>query len=422
MKIKNDTGKVIMMKRDRGVMTGMRTATKVGTRAGKRAVSAVAILLCLVLAAGCGGGGTAANPGAGTGQGQTADPGAGAGQGQATDTGAGAGSGTGSPASGGGGASEGSGTSAGTETPATGTPGPAVQPTTIRLAGLTGPTTIGMVKLLDDAQSGDTWNDYEFTLAGSADELTPALVRGDLDIAAIPVNLAAVLYNNTKGAVLLLAVNTLGVTYIVDTGEDVQSFDDLRGRTIYCTGKGSVPEYALRYLLAENGLDPDKDVMLEWKSEPAEVVAVLGQAGGVAMLPQPYVTVAQGALPSLRIAIDMTKEWDSLDNGSMLITGALAIRRDFAADHPDQVAVFLDEYEASTAYVNANVAEAAVLVESFGIVKAAVAEKAIPYCNIVCLSGEEMKQAVSGYLEVLYTQNPKSVGETLPGDDFYYTR
>jgi NitT/TauT family transport system substrate-binding protein len=279
---------------------------------------------------------------------------------------------------------------------------------------------MGMVKLLADADEGKTFNDYDFTIAGSADELTPKLIQGALDVAAVPANLAAILYNNTQGAIRLLAVNTLGVLYIVDTADEISEFADLKGKTIYCTGKGSTPEYTLRYLLEENGVDPDNDVTLEWKAEPAESVAILSQAGGVAMLPQPYVAVAQNTLTDLRIALDLTKEWDALDNGSMLITGTLVVRRDFAEKYPDQIAVFLDEYKASTEYVNANVPEAARLVETYGITKAPIAEKAIPYCNITFLAGVDMEKAVGGYLEALYAQNPKSTGGALPGDDFYY--
>ncbi len=301
-------------------------------------------------------------------------------------------------------------------------PVPEIEPATIRLGGLKGPTSMGMVKLLQDAEEGSAFNEYEFTIAGAADELTPKLVQGQLDIAAVPANLAAVLYNNTKGAIKLAAVNTLGVLYIVETGEDIGTIEDLKGQTIYATGKGSTPEYALRHILLENGVDPDKDVTIEWKSEPTEVVALLGQSGGVAMMPQPYVTVAQNTLPSLRVALDMTKEWDALDSGSMLITGVLVVRTAFAEEYPEQVAKFLEEYKASTEYVNSNVQEAAALVEKFDIVKAAIAEKAIPYCNIIYLDGETMKQAMAGYLQVLFDQNPKSVGGALPGDDFYYQK
>lgn len=295
------------------------------------------------------------------------------------------------------------------------------EPTTIRLGGLKGPTSIGMVKLLSDAENGESVNDYSFQLAGSADELTPLLLKGELDILAVPVNLASVLYNNSDGAVQLLAVNTLGVIYIVEKGgETVTDIESLRGKTIYATGKGSTPEYAINYLLEQNGLDPAIDVTIEWKSEPAEIVALMAtEENTVAMMPQPFVTVAQSKFEDLRVAIDLTAEWDALDNGSQLITAGLVVRTEFANKYPEQLAKFLEEYSASTEYVNSNVADAAQLVEHFDIVTAAVAEKAIPFCNIVCIMGQEMKDGVSGYLEVLYNANDKAVGGAIPGDDFY---
>ncbi len=292
---------------------------------------------------------------------------------------------------------------------------------TFRIGGLTGATSIGMVKLMEDAANGATKNKYEFTIAGSADELTPKLVQGELDIAAIPANLASVLYNNTQGKIKMLAVNTLGVLYIVAKGADIGGVADLKGKTIYATAKGSVPEYVLRYILSSNGIDPDKDVTIEFKSEPSEVVALMASGeASVAMLPQPYVTVAAGQVEGLTVALDMTEEWNRLGNGSTLITGALAVRSEFAERYPEQLAAFLEEYKASTEYVNANVEQAAQLVEKYGIFKAAVAAKAIPYCNITYIAGEDMKAAVSGYLKVLFDQNPKAVGGSLPGEDFYY--
>ena len=297
------------------------------------------------------------------------------------------------------------------------------EPVDIRIGGLKGPTSIGMVKLMESAEAGTAANNYSFTIAGSADELTPKLIQGELDIAAVPANLASVLYNNTNKAIKLLAVNTLGVLYIVEKGSTIDSLDGLKGKTIYATGKGSVPEYNLRYLLSQNGIDPDKDVTIEWKTEPTEVVALFKETdGGIAMLPQPYVTVAQTQVEGLNIAVDLTQAWDELNNGSALITGVLVVRKEFAEKYPGQIAAFLDEYKLSTEYVNANVSEAAKLVEKFDIVKAAVAEKAIPYCNITYLEGAEMKDAMEGYLGVLFEQNPKSVGGVLPEDDFYYTR
>jgi len=298
---------------------------------------------------------------------------------------------------------------------------PQTLPTTIRIGGLRGATSMGMVKLLKDAGEGKTFNSYDFLLAGSADEITPKLISGELDIAAVPANLASVLYNNTGGKVKLLAINTLGVLYIVEKGETIKEFADLRGKTIYATGRGSAPEYVLYYLLEANGLDPEKDITIEWKSEPSEVVSLMAQnQGSIAMMPQPYVTVAQGAIEDLRIAADLTREWERLDTGSMLLTGVLVVRTGFADEYPGQIEKFLTEYRESTDFVNANIAEAAVLIEEFDIFKAAVAEKALPFCNITFYAGQEMKAAMQGYLQVLFDRNPQSVGGTLPDDNFYY--
>lgn len=238
---------------------------------------------------------------------------------------------------------------------------------------------MGMVKLLADAEEGLTANDYTFTMAASAPDLTPQFIKGELDILAVPVNLGATLYANTDGGVMLLAASTLGVLYIVERGAHRGELrrpgraDGVRHR------KGTTPEYALTYLLAQNGLTLGEDVTVEWKSEPTEVVAQMAQEeGAVAMLPQPFVTVAQGQVEGLRVALDLSAQWDGLDNGSRLVTAGLLVRREFAEAHPDAVAKFLEEYAASVDYVNENPAEAAVLVEAQGIVKAAVAEKASP--------------------------------------------
>ena len=293
---------------------------------------------------------------------------------------------------------------------------------TVRLGGLKGPTSLGMVKLLADNEADKTTNHYEFTMSGSPDELTPKILQGELDILAVPVNLGAILHNNSQGAVQLLAVNTLGVIYIVEKGgETVTDWASLKGQTIYSTGKGSTPEYALNYLLEQNGLDPASDVTIEWKSEPAEIVTQMAaEDHAIAMMPQPFVTVAQSKFDDLRIAMSLSDEWDALDNGSQLNTAGLVVRTEFAQEHPDVVNAFLEEYAASTKYVNENVPEAAKLVGQYDIVDAAVAETAIPYCNIVCVTGEEMKTSVQGYFQVLFDQNPQAVGGELPGDDFYY--
>lgn len=295
-------------------------------------------------------------------------------------------------------------------------------PASYSIAALKGPTAMGLVKLMKDSESGETTgNGYTFTLAGSADEVTPALLKGELDMACVPANLAAVLYNKTEGEIEVLAVNTLGVLYIVENGESVQSIADLKGQTIVAAGKGSTPEYALRYLLTENGIDPDNDVTIDWKSEHSECVAALasGQAS-VALLPQPFVTVAQSKIEGLRMALDLTKEWDALDNGSGLITGVIVARRAVVEENPAAVEAFLKDYAASVDWVNANTADAAALIGEYGIVDAAVAEKALPYCNIVCLTGADLLEALPGYLEVLYNASPAAVGGEMPDNSFYF--
>ena len=218
-------------------------------------------------------------------------------------------------------------------------------------------------------------------------------------------------------------MNTLGVLYIVENGgEAIQSMADLKGRTIVAAGKGSTPEFGLRYLLEQNGLDPDKDVAVDWKSEHAECVAALAAGtADLALLPQPFVTVAQGKLENLRVALDLTEEWDALDNGSAMITGVAVARRELVEKRPELVEEFLVEYARSVEWVHENTAEAAELVAQNGIIESpSVAEKALPHCNIVCLTGQAMYEKLSGYLQVLAEAAPESVGSKLPGDDFYY--
>ena len=293
----------------------------------------------------------------------------------------------------------------------------------LHVGALKGPTAMGLVEMMERRSETASVYSWSFDLAGSADELTPRLIKGDLDIACVPANLASVLYNKTEGQIVTLAVNTLGVLYIVENGaETVQSVADLRGRTLVAAGKGSTPEFGLRYLLEQNGLDPDRDVTIDWKSEHAECVAALAAGtADIALLPQPFVTVAQAKLEGLRAALDLTAEWDALDNGSAMITGVAVARRDFVEQYPALADYFLEEYAISVDWVNANTAEAAELIVSNGIIEnAAVAEKALPYCNIVCLTGGEMREKLSGYLSVLAEANPESVGGALPGDGFYY--
>ena len=305
--------------------------------------------------------------------------------------------------------------------------GAALAETDVRVTALKGPTAMGMVELMNEAESGAVnGNAYDFTIASAVDEVSPKLVKGETDIAAVPANLAAVLYNNTEGQVEVLAVNTLGVLYIVESGDSIGSVEDLRGKTIYASGKGATPEYALNYILTENGIDPEKDVTIEWKSEHAECVAALAEdADGIAMLPQPFVTTAQTKKETLRTALDLTEEWNKIQESegmaSTLVTGVTVVRTAFAKEHPEAVADFMEAYQASVSYVTENTDEAAKLIGDYDIVPEAVAKKALPACNIVCITGDEMKEKLSGYLGVLKDQNPEAVGGELPGDDFYYS-
>lgn len=297
---------------------------------------------------------------------------------------------------------------------------------TATVAALKGPTAMGMVKMMsDDAQKDQPT--FDFNIYASADEITPKLVQGELDIAAVPANLASVLYNNTEGQVQVLAINTLGVLYIVENGDTVQSVEDLRGKTIYASGKGNTPEYALRYLLSGNGIDPDADVTIQWKSEHSECVAALAaDPAGIAMLPQPFVTTAQAQNENLRVALDITEEWDKLAqaNGSdaALLTGVVVARKEFVEQNPQLVDVFLSLYDKSVAYANEEVEETAKLIGEYDIVPEAVAVKALPACNITFIEGDEMKAKLSAYLQTLMDQNPKAMGGAMPGDDFYYAR
>lgn len=290
---------------------------------------------------------------------------------------------------------------------------------TIRVASLKGPTSMGLVKMIMDNEGN---HDYDFKVAGSPDEIVPLLAKGELDVALIPANLSSVLYNRLEGGLRMTAINTLGVLYVIENGDTVQSVADLKGKSLFSTGKGTTPEYALNYVLTQNGLDPMSDLSIEYKSEAAEVAAALGSgATKLAMLPQPLVTAALTQNPDLRVALSLTDEWDKVSPDSALVTGVMIATQDFADNAPEALKKFMDEYAASTAFVNENPAEVSLKIEELGIAKAAIAEKAIPQCNIVFITGDDMKQKASGYLQTLFEQDPTAVGGKLPDEGFYKT-
>lgn len=287
----------------------------------------------------------------------------------------------------------------------------------IAVGALKGPTAMGMAQLLDD-------DSYDFTIAASPDEIVPQIVQGNVDIAAVPSNLAAVLYQKTQKNVSVLAVNTLGVLYLVENGESIQSVEDLKGKTIYASGKGATPEYALEYVLSANGIDPEKDVTIEYKSEHAEVVAALANDQTAAgLLPQPFVTTALMKNDSLRVALDLNQLWqEGVSDDSQLVTGVVVVRNDYLKEHEADVDAFMDAYQASVEFVNSDPDQAAKIIGAHDIIAEEVAKKAIPDCSIVFVEGEEMQTMLSGYLSTLEQQNPEMVGGQLPDDDFYYTR
>ena len=294
----------------------------------------------------------------------------------------------------------------------------------VRIAGLKGPTTMGLVNLLEMEKKGTASLDYDLQLYGAADEIVPKLIKGELDMAAIPANLAATLYQKTNGGIQVMAVNTLGVLYVVEKGDTVHSFADLKGRTILSTGKGTTPEYVLRYLLKKNGLDPDKDVKIEYYSEASEVTAQMAatKKDAIAVLPQPYVTAAQVKDSSLRVVLDLTKEWNKVCD-TQLITGVTVVRKAYAEAHPEVVTAFLNDYKQSVDAANNDLDGTAALCERVGVVaKAAIAQKALPKCNIVCRTGAEMQKDVAAYLQVLYDASPAAVGGKLPDSGFYWTK
>lgn len=297
------------------------------------------------------------------------------------------------------------------------------EPTTVRIGGLKGPTSMGLVFLQEQAESGQAKQAYEFTMAAAADELLPLMIKGELDIALIPANVASVLYGKTEGGISVLDINTLGVLYMVSGDDSIDSMESLRGRTIYLTGKGTTPDYVLQYLLTANGIDVS-ECTLEYRSEATEVAALLAeQPQAIGLLPQPFVTVACAQNEELKVVLDMNEQWNLVqgEGGSSMVTGVTVVRNAFLQEHPEAVAAFMTEHAASVQAIQEDPDKGAELVVAAGIIaKEPIARKAIPQCNITCLDGENMRQALSGYLQVLYDLDPQAVGGALPEESFYY--
>ncbi len=303
------------------------------------------------------------------------------------------------------------------------TPEP-VNPTKVNIIGLKGPTSIGMIKLIDEKALNSDKYTVEYTTVDAPDTITGKIIsdKGEVQIAAVPTNLAAVLYNKTEGKIQFLAQNTLGVLYAVGKG-DISSLEQLEGKKVAISGKGAVPEYAMNYILSQKGLT-DK-VSLDYMPDHATVAqALLAGDIDVAILPQPFVTQVSLKDTDIKILVDLNKEWEIASSGnSVLSMGCLVVNKEFAEKNPDFITEFLKSYEQSVNFVNSNPAEAAKLVEKNEIIKnAALVEKAIPYCNIVYKNAQDAKNEINAFLKVLFDSDNKSVGGKLPDESFYYKK
>ena len=287
--------------------------------------------------------------------------------------------------------------------------------TEIRIAALKGPTGMGMVKLADK----QNYPNYTVSIEASPDALNPRIISGEVDVAAVPVNLASVLYNKLDGDITVLAVSTLGVLYVLEAGSEVNSVADLAGKTVYATGQGATPEYILNYLLDKNGVAGSVEV--NYVGEHAALATMLADGSAeIGMLPEPNVTSTLAGNDDLRIALNLTEEWNKVCS-TELVQGVVIARKSFVNEHPEAIEQFLREYEKSSAFVNENIDEAAKLIVDAGILgNVEIAKKAIPNCNISFSKGEAMHKAVEGMLAVLFEANPKSIGGKLPDKDFYY--
>lgn len=288
---------------------------------------------------------------------------------------------------------------------------------------LSGPTGIGAMNLWAKSDAGATLDRYHFTMPGANDEVVAAISNGDADIACVATNLAATLYNKTGGGVSVLAVNTMGVLSMLTNGEEIASVAELSGRTVYAPGQGANPEYILRYVLRGNGVNPDNDVTIRFVGEGSELLTVWQtDPEAVIMAPQPAATSIlmqnEGAIK----VFDMTEEWNAVSGGrSSLMMGCVIVRNEFLAEHPQAVQTFLTEYADSIQLAKEDVESTAELCEQYGLIpKAALAAKAIPECGLTYVDGAEMQKQLSGYLQVMFDTDRKSVGGAMPGEDFYW--
>lgn len=290
----------------------------------------------------------------------------------------------------------------------------------MHVACMTGPTGIGMAKLMKDAEDKKTANNYEFTVAGAATDIMPKFLKGEIQIASVPTNVAATFYNNTKGKIRMLAVNTYGVLSILEKGDSIKEIKDLKGKTIYSTGKGQNPEYILKYILSENGINPEKDVTINFVSSTDLVAKLISGEAEIAMAPEPAATTVMVKNKALKRVLSINDEWKKVSDTELMMGCVIALDS-YVKENPKAVEKFLEEYEKSIAFAKENVEDAAQYCETYTIAASkAIAQKAIPTCNLTYVTGKDMKKNVNGYFDVLFKADPKSIGGALPKDDIYY--
>lgn len=287
---------------------------------------------------------------------------------------------------------------------------------------LNGTTGFGMVPLIASAEAGEAALNYSFSVETDASIVSAAMINGDADIAALPTNAAATLYNRTEGDVQLLALNTLGVLYLVSDGSvEVSSVEDLRGQTVYAPAQN--PTFIFQYICEQNGLTVGEDVIIDnTYAQPAELNAAAASGTvSLAVLPEPMVTIARSQNESLSVALDLTAEWDAVAPEGSLVQGCVVVSRAFAEEHPAELSQFLADYGASVESVIDDPESAAADIAAAGVfAQEAVAAKAIPNCNLCFITGEEMRSAMEEFLNIMYAVAPESIGGAVPDGGFYY--
>jgi NitT/TauT family transport system substrate-binding protein len=285
---------------------------------------------------------------------------------------------------------------------------------------LRGPTGLGIAKLAGDNPILPGDFDVEYRFSSAPDVTVSNVLSGEADIAALPTNVAARLYS-AGVPYRILAVNTLGVLYIVSTDPAIEDLGDLEGRELLVSGRGANPDIILRALLEGRGIDPDEDLAIRYANHTEAAQLLLSGREQSALLPEPFVTRVLQQSPGARIAVDIQEEWQrQLGAGSTIGLGCIVVHNRLVEEEPAFVATFLEEYLASVEWVRSNPEQAGPIVEELGVgFTAEEAREAIPRANLVGLFGVEAYRAIDPYFRALYAFDPASLGGSLPGQDLF---